>query len=148
MYYGYYDYSPYDMRQNTRIIADLEKAINGEYSAIQCYEKLAQKAKNPEAKKIIQEIRQDEVRHYQLFKKLYYSLTGKNHKPSITEPCPDQFREGLLFAFKDEQKTVDFYLTVSDYVRDQGTKELMKRIAQDEQQHAVWFLYLLTHHVS
>ena len=45
MYYGYYDYSPYDMRQNTRIIADLEKAINGEYSAIQCYEKLAQKAK-------------------------------------------------------------------------------------------------------
>ncbi|MDH6596353.1 hypothetical protein M2353_001054 [Bacillus aerius] len=25
MYYGYYDYSPYDMRQNTRIIADLER---------------------------------------------------------------------------------------------------------------------------
>lgn len=34
MYYSYYDYSPYDMRQNTRIISDLEKAINGEYSAI------------------------------------------------------------------------------------------------------------------
>ncbi|UYO36486.1 ferritin-like domain-containing protein [Bacillus zhangzhouensis] len=150
MYYGYYDYSysPYDMRQNTRIISDLEKAVNGEYSAIQCYEKLVQRAKTPEAKKIIQEIRQDEVRHYQLFSKLYYSLTGKNHKPSVTEPCPDQLREGLVFAFKDEQKTVDFYLTVSDYVRDQGTKELMKRIAQDEQQHAVWFLYLLTHHVS
>ncbi len=45
MYYGYYDYSPYDMRQNTRIISDLEKAINGEYSAIQCYEKLAKEQK-------------------------------------------------------------------------------------------------------
>ncbi|MDM5297439.1 ferritin-like domain-containing protein [Bacillus pumilus] len=148
MYSGYYDYTPYDMRQNTRLIKDLEKAINGEYSAIQCYEKLALKAKSPEAKKIIQEIRQDEVRHYQQFSQLYLSLTGRTHKPSVTEPCPDQLREGLIFAFKDEQKTVDFYLMVSDYVRNQGTKELMRRIAQDEQQHAIWFLYLLTHHTT
>ncbi|MGE6630906.1 ferritin family protein [Bacillus sp. NPDC077027] len=146
MYYGYYYNAPYDVRQNTQLIPDLEKAINGEYSAIQCYEKLAQKAQNPEVKKTIQEIRQDEVRHYHNFTKLYYALTGKSPKPKITDPCPDDFKQGLTHAFKDEQNTVDFYLSVSDYVQDAGTKELFKRTAQDEQNHAVWFLYFLTHH--
>lgn len=68
MYYGYYDYPPYDMRQNTRIISDLEKAINGEYSAIQCYEKLAQRAKTPEAKKSFKKyarMKSDTINYFQ-----------------------------------------------------------------------------------
>ena len=76
MYYSYYDYSPYDMRQNTRIISDLEKQ-----SMVNILRSNATKNLPKEQKllrqKIIQEIRQDEVRHYQLFSKLYYSLTGK-----------------------------------------------------------------------
>ena len=37
---NYYDW----YRQNDKLISDIEKAINGEYSAISCYAKLANMA--------------------------------------------------------------------------------------------------------
>ena len=39
---NYYDW----YRQNDKLINDIEKAINGEYSAINCYAKLATMAPN------------------------------------------------------------------------------------------------------
>ncbi|TKI89263.1 ferritin-like domain-containing protein, partial [Bacillus wiedmannii] len=51
------------------------------------------------------------------------------------------YLQGLEFAIQDEQKTVDFYLEISDEASDAHLKELLRRIAADEQNHAVWFLY-------
>ena len=48
-------------------------------------------------------------------------------------------------AFKDEQETVDFYLDLADQTQDQSIKKVFQRAAADEQNHAVWFLYLLIH---
>lgn len=51
------------------------------------------------------------------------------------------YLEGLELALQDEQTTVDFYLDIADKTSDQYMKEIFRRAAADEQNHAVWFLY-------
>lgn len=131
---------------NGALLADIAKAIDGEYSAIVCYEQLAGLAPTKKDTSRILEIRNDEIRHYRTFSQLYASLSGRQHAPQITEPCPKEYRAGLDFAFKDEQETVDFYLDIADRAGQPYVKEAFKRAAADEQNHAVWFLYLLTRH--
>ncbi len=128
-------------RQNDKLISDIEKAINGEYSAISCYAKLANMAPNAAERNQILEIRNDEIKHFHQFVQIYTNLTGQQPKPQITEECPNTYLQGLEFAIQDEQKTVDFYLEISDETSDAHLKELLRRIAADEQNHAVWFLY-------
>lgn len=140
-YYYYQGNMPY--RQNDKVIADIAKAISGEYSAVQCYAKLAQMAVNPGEREQITEIRQDEIRHYQQFNQIYMNLTGRQPDPKIMEECPNTYKKGLDFAFKDEQNTVDFYLDIAEQTTDPSIKDIFKRAAADEQHHAVWFLYFL-----
>ncbi|WLD94242.1 ferritin-like domain-containing protein [Alkalihalobacillus sp. AL-G] len=134
----------YRQTETQGIIEDIRNAINGEYSAIQCYQKLAQKAPNRQQREQIQEIRQDEIKHYQRFMQIYTSLTGQQPQPQITEECPDNYTEGLIASFKDEQETTDFYLEFSEQARTPYIKEVFRSAAADEQNHAVWFLSFLT----
>ncbi|HGH7174094.1 TPA: ferritin-like domain-containing protein [Bacillus wiedmannii] len=134
---NYYDW----YRQNDKLIGDIEKAINGEFSAINCYTKLANMAPNAAERNQILEIRNDEIKHFHQFVQIYTNLTGQQPKPQITEECPNTYLQGLEFAIQDEQKTVDFYLGIADETSDAHLKELLRRIAADEQNHAVWFLY-------
>ncbi|MDN4593229.1 ferritin-like domain-containing protein [Polycladomyces subterraneus] len=127
------------------LIQDIAKAINGQYSAIACYEKLARLAPTEEERRQIMEIRQDETNHYREFYQIYVRLTGQQPQIAV-EPCPDDYKEGLEFALKDEQNTVDFYLEIADKARDPAIKKAFTRAAQDEQNHAVWFLYFWTNH--
>nr|WP_213526717.1 ferritin-like domain-containing protein [Paenibacillus sp. J31TS4] len=124
-------------------VKDLEKALSGEYSAIQCYARLAESAPNQAEKDRILEIRKDEERHYRQFAALYTSLTGREPAPQL-EACPANHREGLLFAFRDEQETVDFYNEAADRAQTPAVKDAFRRAALDEQNHAVWFLSFLT----
>lgn len=142
MYHFYY--YPYVVRSNDRIIAELKQAINGEFSAIQCYEKLANLAPDEKIKNQILEIRKDEITHFQSFSRIYTNLTGKKPEPEITEECPDSYREGLDSAFQDEQRTTDFYLEIAYNAASLYVKQAFIRAARDEQNHAVWFLYYLT----
>ncbi|AIE61747.1 ferritin family protein [Bacillus methanolicus] len=145
MYYYLNNYSlnNYNLtyRQNDKLVSDIEKAINGEYSAINCYAKLANLTSNENQRKQILEIRQDEKRHFQQFRQIYVSLTGNQPQPKITEECHDVYLNGLELALQDEQRTVDFYLEIADETTNQYIKEVFRRAAADEQNHAVWFLY-------
>jgi len=142
MFY-YADYSEELMRQQNKLVSDLEKAINGEYSAIQCYAKLAERAPTDKVRERIREIRRDEKRHLQVFSQMYTNLTGSQPKLKESEVCPDTYLRGLAFALEDEQETVDFYLTVADETSNLFVKDAFRRAAADEQNHAVWFLYFL-----
>lgn len=125
------------------LINHIVKSINGEYNAVICYEQLAKITPNEEARKQILEIRNDEIRHYQMFSKLYTSMTGKQHTPQLLSPCADNYLQGVKASFKDEQKAVDTYLDISDRAHDPYMKQIFSRAAKDEQNHAVWFLYFL-----
>ncbi|MGE7673381.1 ferritin-like domain-containing protein [Lysinibacillus sp. NPDC094403] len=142
----YYHYAPqyndnYHMLNDAQLVNDIQKAINGEYSAIVCYEKLAKMAPTEDEKNRILEIQKDEKRHLEEISKIYTTLTGRKPSYQIIEECPDYFREGIEFAFKDEQETVDFYLDIADKANDPIIKESFRRAAADEQNHAVWFLF-------
>ncbi|WP_404448941.1 ferritin-like domain-containing protein [Sutcliffiella horikoshii] len=139
-YYTYYTRAP----QDETLIENISKAINGEYSAIACYEKLAKMAPDEETQKRISEIREDEIKHYNTFSQIYQSLTGKPATPEISEECPDNYQEGLVASLKDEQETVDYYLDIADSTQNPYIRRVFKRAAADEQNHAVWFLYFYT----
>ncbi|WP_342454305.1 ferritin-like domain-containing protein [Paenibacillus sediminis] len=126
------------------LIGNIAKAINGEYSAIACYEQLARMAPNEEERNQIVEIRKDEIRHFQTFSQIYTLLTGRHPAPQIVERCPSEYKAGIHFAFRDEQETVDFYLDIADQANDPTIKQHFKRASADEQNHAVWFLYFIT----
>ena len=126
------------------LVDDLVKAINGEYSAIYCYGQLAEMAPTQEERNRINEIRQDEIRHYQSISTVYMHITGRQPNPQIVEQCAATYKAGLRASFIDEQETVDFYLDIAEKSSDPHVKELFKRAASDEQNHAVWFLFLLT----
>lgn len=140
MHYSYYPY-PAPYREDPVLIRNLEKAINGEFSAIQCYRKLAELTHRDEVRKQIEEIRRDEMRHLREFSTLYGAITGKHIMPKQTEECPDTFTKGLDAAFKDEQKTVDFYLRAAEETSNLKAKGIFTRAARDEQHHAVWLPY-------
>lgn len=139
----YVNYSDAIYRQNEKLIRNIAKAIDGEYSAINCYEKLANMAPTATERQQIIEIRQDEMKHFQKFVQIYVSLTGRQPQPKIVEKCPNMYVNGLEFALIDEQNTVDFYLEIADDAENAYIKEAFQRAAADEQNHAVWFLYYL-----
>lgn len=148
--YSYiYPYDPYYIRfysatNNTQLLMDIQKAINAEYSAIYCYEKLAKLAPKQNEKERILEIQKDERQHLEEFSGIYKNLTGMQPSYKIIEECPDTYREGIEFAFKDEQEAVDFYLDIADQAQDPFIKERFLRAAADEQNHAIWFLSFLS----
>lgn len=139
MYPYYYHY-----RQNEKLINDLTKAINGEYTATQCYARLAQMAPNEEQRGQINEILKDEKKHLQQFTQIYVSLTGRQPQPQMSEECANSYLEGLEASIKDEQLTTDFYHEVANEAADPAVKDVFRRAAFDEQNHAVWFLYFFT----
>ncbi|MGE7131163.1 ferritin-like domain-containing protein [Lysinibacillus xylanilyticus] len=145
----YYHYAPqhnstYPMLNDTQLVNDIQKAINAEYSAVACYEKLAKMAPTEDEKNRILEIQKDEIRHLEEFSKIYSHLTGRKPSYQIIEECPDNYRAGIEFAFKDEQETVDSYLETADKANDLMIKERFRRAAADEQNHAVWFLFFFS----
>lgn len=142
----FYNYNPYynDYYRTTndnQLLNDIQKAINAEYSAIACYEKLAKMAPTQDERNKILEIQKDERRHFEEFSRIYTNLTGRQPTYKIIEECPDRYRAGIEFAFKDEQEAVDSYLDIADKARDTLIKERFRRAAADEQNHALWFLY-------
>ncbi|MCH5586198.1 ferritin-like domain-containing protein [Shimazuella sp. AN120528] len=130
--------------ENREIVKDLQKAINGEYSAIICYRFLETQAKEKTDRIRIEEIRKDEERHLSEMSRLYFYLTGRNAKFEQSEKCAATYQEGLVQAFDDEQETVDFYNEIADKASSKYTKRVFRRAALDEQNHAVWFLRMVT----
>jgi rubrerythrin len=128
--------------QDPQFINKLAHVIDGEYAAICCYAQLISQAPTEEEKKIITEIRLDEMKHYQTFQHIYCTLTNNNHQPQMKEACPADYPTGVLSAFKDEQKTADMYKEIAGSSQDPSIKEAFHLAAHDEQNHAVWFLFL------
>ncbi|MBM7573279.1 ferritin family protein [Aquibacillus albus] len=143
-HYGTQNNAYYRMPNETQLINDIQKAINAEYSAIACYEHLANMAPTNDLKERILEIQQDEKRHFQEFSSIYKHLTGQQPTYKIIEECPENYKAGIEFAFKDEQEAVDFYLDIADKTNDPFIKDRFRCAAADEQNHAVWFMFFIS----
>lgn len=119
----------------------IQKAIDGEYHAINYYAKLAELAPGAEEKKIILGIRQDEMGHFQRFNQFYMQLTG--HQPQLSQgPTPASYEEGIKFSIRDELEASEFYQKVSYLATDRKISEAFAHASRDEQRHATWYEYL------
>jgi len=149
--YGGPEFHSYNTRNaasqaDAGLIQDITKAINGEYSAIRCYEVLAKMAPTTEEKNRIMEIIRDEQRHLQEFSQIYVRLTGQQPTPQQIEECPKEYKKGLETSMKDEQMTAHFYNEISRKAKDQQIHDTFHHASHDEQNHAVWFLYYFMRH--
>ncbi len=93
------------------------------FSAIEiCYAKLANLAPNIRRNEIkFLEIRNDEIKAFPSFcTKIYTNwrlVSSRNHKLRKINN-PNTYLRGLEFAIQDEQRTVEFYLEISDETSD------------------------------
>jgi len=141
-------YEPYRIdesraQSDAQLVIEIQKAVNGAYNAVACYAKLANLAPTKEEKTRILGILADAKNHLKIFTQLYINLSGEQPAFQLTDDCPDTYDAGIDFAFLNKQKTVDFYLSLADQIRDTSAREKVRRAAADEQHHAVWFLYFL-----
>ncbi|XZF76287.1 ferritin-like domain-containing protein [Bacillus sp. AL-1R] len=136
-------YFDYYRQMDTELERDIEKAINLKYNAINCYAELVSQAPNDATKKVINEIREDDVRHYQAFQQIYRILTGRTYTGSITQVCAKTFKQGIEGSFIGEQYDSRFYLKIADSTTNQTIKNVFYRAAIEDGIHANWFLYYM-----
>lgn len=137
----YYDEDEW-VRQQT-LNSKILKAINDENTAVHCYAEIAKMAPSQREREVIEEIRRDEIRHFHDFSTIYVQLTGSQPQIAKLPACANQYLQAIDEAFIDEQMTVDFYHSIANETTNPGVRSSFRRAAEDEQNHAVWFLYLM-----
>ncbi|WP_257985551.1 ferritin-like domain-containing protein [Bacillus sp. V5-8f] len=123
----YYDYRYYSRQPNYDFISNIAKAIDGEFSAIQCYNKLVKMVPTEKEKSVITEIIKDENNHLDNFTQIYYSLTGRQPDISKSHECPTRLKDILEYSFEDEQESVDSYMDIAYSTDDQNIEGFYPR---------------------
>ncbi|MEK7015069.1 MULTISPECIES: ferritin-like domain-containing protein [Bacillus] len=77
-------------RQNDKLIRSIEKAINGEYSAIHYYARLANLAPDINERNQILEIRQDEQRKVDFYLEIADEATNQQRKETFRRAAADE----------------------------------------------------------
>lgn len=128
------------------LIRDIEKAANGEYHAIQTYERLLQLAPTAEDRDVISKILEDERKHFASFTTIYRQFTG--NAPALTpiHQLPASFIPGIISSIADELEDSKFYQNMSEHVMDGTLRRIFLNASHDEQRHATWFTYLWIRH--
>jgi rubrerythrin len=121
-------------------------AVRSEIESTDLYEKLTERVGNPQVKKLLTDLAQDEEKHRVGLMKLYQEMLG-GEEPSV--PTADGRKKQwdidpeadfLTIMTKARDKELDserFYKDAADKVRDYKTRMFFVELAQVERQHAV-----------
>ncbi len=135
----------------------LEIAMKMEQDGEIFYRELAEKATNPGFREIFNQLADDEVGHYQLFKNMQSSPeqvtettvlknAGNIFKQMIAKDGLENLDTSQLGlyqkAMEAEKKSQDFYLAKAAEAQDKNQSELFKKIAREEEKH-----YFLLHNI-
>lgn len=135
----------YDINTNMpEALKLIEDAVKGETEDRLFYQYLIDTAPSPRDKEIIAGIRDDEMRHYSLFRELYQSLTG-NALPNIQSmefERPASYCAGLYKALFGEQSAVTRYRRILYAMRDRRDINILIGIVTDELRHLGLYNYL------
>ena len=138
------------MSDSRKHIADvLKRAIRGEEDGHFFYDLLAQKATNPQARKKLEGLRDDEIRHKETLYRIY-----EEHVGGEVGKLPDKglsaltevFRKGHLGQLKTEMEFISlaieaelaatrFYQEERALVDDPDFKKIFDRLAAEEHHH-------------
>lgn len=132
-----------------KIAETLKKAIKGEEDGFYFYNLLAQKAENPEAKKKLENLRDDEIRHKEtlvnIFKKHIGGEIGELPEKGINA-LAEVFRKGHLEERKSEMEflslAIEAELAATKYYQDERNliddvifREIFDQLAKEEYLH-------------
>lgn len=122
----------------------IEQALGGETEDRIFYGYLIENAPSDEDARIIDGIRQDEMKHYKLFQQLYYELTGEMAPKSNEEQFekPKSYCDGLRHAILDEQSAVSRYRQILYAMQARVHINVLTEIITDEIRHGSLFNYL------
>ena len=139
--------NPYDIRTNLPdALKSIEDAVKGETEDRLFYQYLISMAPTAQEKDIIAGIRDDEMKHYQMFRELYQEHTG-NTIPSVQEMTfekPASYCEGIRKALMGEQHAVAKYRRILYAMKDRRHINMLTEIITDELRHFGLYNYLYT----
>ncbi|SFS61097.1 ferritin-like domain-containing protein [Marininema halotolerans] len=122
----------------------IKEAMGDEKNDAMFYQYLISHAPDEEDRRVIQSVRNDELKHHNMFKTIYYHLTG--HYPTTEEHSsftpPRNYPDGLRRAIFGESGAVELYRRIWFAVPTEIYKNMVFEIMTDEQKHAARYNYL------
>ena len=125
-------------------ISLIEQALGGETEDRIFYGYLIENAPSDDDARIIDGIRRDEMKHYQLFHHIYHQMTGEM-APRYREEeieLPENYCEGLKRALLGEQNAVSRYRQILYAMRSRVHINMLTEIITDEIRHGILYNYL------
>lgn len=96
-------------------------------------------------KQTIESIRDDEIHHNKVFKKMYKQITGNDAMPEEKQFIPPaNFIEGILMALNGELNAVKRYREIMDGMPNLYYRDKVFNILSDELRHANLYNYIYT----
>jgi rubrerythrin len=125
-----------------KFIADLQKAINDQASAVAFYGDLEAMAKTDRQQRCIDHARRDEMVHLRLFKAMYRTLTGRHPHVQPTKMSVSDFKAGILQAFDAELEAAEMYRDMYLSTQIPKVRDVLFRTMTDEMEHAQRFSFI------
>lgn len=135
----------YTYPQNVSVALKLiQEAVAGEAEDRMFYQYLVENAPSEEDKETITGIRDDEIRHFSLFRQVYFQLTGQMLPlpQDVTFEKPESYCEGVKRALKGEQNAVRKYRRILYALQDRVQINILTGIITDEIRHGILYSYL------
>ena len=107
------------------------------------YKKMMEMTNDPAIIKQIKFAYDDEIKHYQMFRQIYYQLTGR----AINIPLPaevekyDNIMDAVKSSIEGEHEAVDLYRDIHAMLPNQRLRDMVFEIITDEIEHANRFVY-------
>ncbi|PIC82583.1 rubrerythrin [Sporosarcina sp. P1] len=145
-YLGNSIYQGYDPEALQKSLALMFEAVQGEKEDRLFYEYLISVAPTQDDKEIISSIRDDEIRHNLMFKKMYKDFTGQEVMDVTAEDFkkPASYIEGIQQALFGELKAVEKYREIRKGLPDRQNRDIVFDILTDELKHAAKYNFLYT----
>lgn len=122
----------------------VERAVTGEKEDILFYNYLISEAPSREDKEIIAGIRDDEKKHYRMFRRIYEDFTGEaiEAPKDVDFEKPDTYVLGIRKAFFDELAAAEIYRDIIAGMPNRYYRDMVFEIMTDELEHADKYNYI------
>lgn len=142
---GYYEESECcDPRMLNRSLCLILEALSDEASDRNFYQCLAKMAPDCEQREIITSIRDDEIKHFKMFRMIYQEITCAQPMPGQEQEFeePENYCAGIQKALFGELGAVELYRKIMFGLCSQRHRDMLFEIITDEIKHSGKFNFL------
>ena len=133
-----------EMAKTKSVLDLIVEAMKAERHDRVKYGIMMQMTEDPAVKKQIKFAYDDEIKHYEMFRKMYYQLTGR----VVNIPLPaevekyDNIMDAVKSSIEGEHEAVDAYREIYALLTNKSMRDTVFEIITDEIEHANRFVYL------